>query len=152
MNRRQYFPHLTLQPQLFIPNHSHHKSFASFHSITQQNYSCMGPQYGNGTNKFAYIIFIFIFGYFITTLQICYLDDADRVARAAIQRRARAGSPKDGFHDSRHQARIVGQGFGGGVGTNADEEEGEEQRCPTRQPPRHGAAAGKGQEEGTARP
>jgi hypothetical protein len=111
----------------------------------------MGPQYGNGTNKFAYIIFIF-FGYFITTLQICYLDDADRVARAAIQRRARVGSPKDGFHDSRHQARIVGQGFGGGVGTNAGEEEGEEQRCPTRQPPRHGAAAGKGQEEGTARP
>lgn len=104
-------------------------------------------KYGNGTNKFAYIQFFF--GYFITTLKISHLDDADRVAKAAIQRRARVGSPKDGFHDSRHRAHIVGRGCGGGGGgTNAGQEKGEEQRCPTRQPPRHGAAAGKGLEEG----
>jgi hypothetical protein len=105
-------------------------------------------KYGNGTNKFAYIQIFF--GYFITTLKTSHLDDADRVAKAAIQRRARVGSPKDGFHDSRHRAHIVGRGCGGcgGGGTNAGQEKGEEQRCPTRQPPRHGAAAGKGLEEG----
>lgn len=99
------------------------------------------------TNSHTYKFF---FGYFITTLKISHLDDADRVAKAAIQRRARVGSPKDGFHDSRHRAHIVGRGCGGGGGggTNAGQEKGEEQRCPTRQPPRHGAAAGKGLEEG----
>jgi len=51
------------------------------------------------------------------------LDDADRVAEKAIQRRAHLGSPENGFHDSRDPARI-GRNRGGGGGPDAGEEEG----------------------------
>jgi len=67
--------------------------------------------------------YTFFFLLFFTELYIAYLDDADRVAEKAIQRRAHLGSPENGFHDSRDPARI-GRNRGGGGGPDAGEEEG----------------------------